>query len=179
MGEESSPLVPLSVPVGIPIPTGSLIDLPSANAVVWLDSENWQPMRGTCGSRQVLTVPESDSRVIVLKTKYRHTWLLKTDWCTRGLLPLPVDGSFLNAQVIGSHPIAGFISPQESEELLQYARSVIEPIIKKVRMNVGALSVLDFSTDTSVCKSDSHSGSGPDATGLLPCIHHHNRCRSE
>ena len=132
MGEEYSPLVPLSVPADGIIPTGVLIEPSRSTAVVWLDSEDWKAMRGFCGSKQVLAIPETDSRVLVLKTRYNHTLLMKTDWCTRGLLPLPVDGSFPNAHAMGSHPVSGFMTPEESGELLQYATSQIAPIIKKV-----------------------------------------------
>lgn len=152
MGEEYRPLVPISVPAEGVIPTGALLEPGRSSTVVWLDPEDWRSMRGSCGGRKVLTVPETDFRVLVLKTKYRHTLFLKTDWCSRGLLPLPVDGSFLNAHTISSHPISGYISPEESGELLNYAKSQIAPIIEKVNCIIGALPVLDFHTNTSLCE---------------------------
>lgn len=151
MGEEYRPLVPVSVPAEGVIPTGALIASGGgSSAVVWLDPEDWRGMRGFCGSRQVLTIPETDSRVLVLKIKHKYTFFLKTDWCSRGLLPLPGNGSFINTHIISSHPISGFISPEESEELLNYTTSQIAPIAKKVNFSIGTQLVFGFHANTSL-----------------------------
>lgn len=176
MGEEIRPLMPLSAPADIAIPPGTLIALPQATAVVWLDHEDWKSMRCSCGSRQVLAIPESDSRSIVVKTKYGYTFLLKTDWCSRGLLPLPVDGSFVGVQTARTHQISHWMSEQESEELLQYAKGTLEPIVRKVRSNVGALLVLDFHCYTSLRSFDYSRSGNPRCTGICPRFHHYNRC---